>query len=214
VCVCVCACVGIPELEVIGNPVMTALAVMAKVCDALARVYVLTRSHTHTPTLSHTHSCAQKESGCDILAVADLMEGKGWKMERQQRPSCIHFSIMPQHTHTADALIADFIEVRGVCVCVCVCVCVLDTWLCTLCGVCVCVMLTPPLSHLPSSACGSPRATRASRARALRQCTAWWRRSPTSRSSRTSSSPFSTRSTPHRPRRRREGEGEKREKER
>eukprot|EP00048_Salpingoeca_helianthica_P016019 m.229999 g.229999 ORF g.229999 m.229999 type:complete len:510 (+) comp17887_c0_seq1:25-1554(+) len=42
-----------------------------------------------------------------ILAVADNMEARGWKMERQQLPDCLHFSIMPHHTQSRDTLLAD-----------------------------------------------------------------------------------------------------------
>jgi hypothetical protein len=53
----------------------------------------------------------KSDSGCDTLVVADLMEEKGWKMERQQNPSCIHFSIMPTHEQIVDTLIEDLKEV-------------------------------------------------------------------------------------------------------
>ncbi|KAK3283588.1 hypothetical protein CYMTET_8725 [Cymbomonas tetramitiformis] len=43
----------------------------------------------------------------DMYALADEMEKTGWHMERQQYPSCIHFSIMPTHIPTADQLLED-----------------------------------------------------------------------------------------------------------
>lgn len=46
----------------------------------------------------------------DIYAVADVMEKKGWTMERNQKPSCIHCSILPHHTPVADDLIRDMKE--------------------------------------------------------------------------------------------------------
>ncbi|BFZ21048.1 hypothetical protein BsWGS_24087 [Bradybaena similaris] len=46
----------------------------------------------------------------DILAVADAMEKKGWTMERQQNPSCIHCTILAHHEISCDDLIADLKE--------------------------------------------------------------------------------------------------------
>ncbi|KAK0066202.1 sphingosine-1-phosphate lyase [Biomphalaria pfeifferi] len=46
----------------------------------------------------------------DILVVADLMEKKGWVMERQQNPTCLHCSILPHHNASCDALIDDLRE--------------------------------------------------------------------------------------------------------
>jgi sphinganine-1-phosphate aldolase len=42
-----------------------------------------------------------------VLAVADVMEERGWKMERQQLPDSLHCSIMPHHIAVADQLISD-----------------------------------------------------------------------------------------------------------
>ena len=57
------AVTAIPGLVVMGVPCMTAFAIQSS-----------------DPTV-------------DILAVADAMEAMGWKMERQQLPSSIHFSV-------------------------------------------------------------------------------------------------------------------------
>ncbi|ESO86000.1 hypothetical protein LOTGIDRAFT_129959, partial [Lottia gigantea] len=43
----------------------------------------------------------------DILAVADAMEKKGWKIERQQNPFCLHCSILPHHAPVTDKLLDD-----------------------------------------------------------------------------------------------------------
>lgn len=44
----------------------------------------------------------------NIMTVADVMETKGWKMERQQLPNSLHMSILPQHTDdVVTQLIAD-----------------------------------------------------------------------------------------------------------
>lgn len=44
------------------------------------------------------------EPGVNIMAVADVMETKGFKMERQQLPDSIHFSIIPSHAGCEDKL--------------------------------------------------------------------------------------------------------------
>ncbi|XP_065897641.1 uncharacterized protein [Dysidea avara] len=42
----------------------------------------------------------------DVFVLADLMEGKGWKLERAQK--CIHFSILPAHTiESTDRMLDD-----------------------------------------------------------------------------------------------------------
>lgn len=38
----------------------------------------------------------------DILALADVMESQGWKMERQQSPNSLHCTILPHHVQHAD----------------------------------------------------------------------------------------------------------------
>ena len=47
------------------------------------------------------------EDGMSILAVADAMERKGWKMERQQLPDSLHMSVLPQHVGKTEGLLAD-----------------------------------------------------------------------------------------------------------
>ena len=42
----------------------------------------------------------------DILAVADVMEDDGWKVERQQCPDSLHCTIMPHHTPIVDKLVS------------------------------------------------------------------------------------------------------------
>ena len=68
---------SIPGVCVLGQPHMTALAI------------------------------ASTDTAVDILAVADVLEERyGWKMERQQRPPCLHCSVMPHHTASWEAFIA------------------------------------------------------------------------------------------------------------
>lgn len=70
---------AIPGICVVGRPHMTAFAVKAD------------------------------DPEVDIYAVADVMESKGWTMERQQLPPSLHFSIMPHHTdQVVGKLLEDF----------------------------------------------------------------------------------------------------------
>lgn len=48
--------------------------------------------------------------GPDILAVADAMEEKGWKMERQSAPACLHCTVMPMHVRSAERFAADLVK--------------------------------------------------------------------------------------------------------
>jgi len=43
----------------------------------------------------------------NVLAVADVMEEYGWKIERQQLPDSLHMSILPQHSKVVHQLLAD-----------------------------------------------------------------------------------------------------------
>jgi len=40
---------------------------------------------------------ASDDPSLNILVLADEMETYGWKIERQQLPDCLHFSIFPYH---------------------------------------------------------------------------------------------------------------------
>ncbi|EGD81000.1 sphingosine-1-phosphate lyase 1 [Salpingoeca rosetta] len=66
---------ALDDLDIVGEPNMTAFAVIST-----------------NPSV-------------DIQAVADVMESKNWKVERQQNPTCLHFSIMPHHANAADDLV-------------------------------------------------------------------------------------------------------------
>ena len=43
----------------------------------------------------------------NILVVADVMEAKGWHMDRQQFPTSLHFMITPAHENIVDQFIED-----------------------------------------------------------------------------------------------------------
>eukprot|EP00604_Paraphysomonas_vestita_P000427 CAMPEP_0174825852 /NCGR_PEP_ID=MMETSP1107-20130205/43180_1 /TAXON_ID=36770 /ORGANISM="Paraphysomonas vestita, Strain GFlagA" /LENGTH=387 /DNA_ID=CAMNT_0016057889 /DNA_START=356 /DNA_END=1519 /DNA_ORIENTATION=+ len=51
-----------------------------------------------------------KNKKVNIHAVADLMEQKGWKIERQQYPDSIHMSVLPQHKRIVTQLVSDLNE--------------------------------------------------------------------------------------------------------
>jgi len=45
------------------------------------------------------------------LALADVMEDQyKWNIERQQQPDCLHITVMPAHSATADQFLADLRE--------------------------------------------------------------------------------------------------------
>lgn len=43
----------------------------------------------------------------DIYAIADSMEAKGWHVDRQQNPSCMHLMVTPAHTNITDIFLKD-----------------------------------------------------------------------------------------------------------
>ncbi len=53
----------------------------------------------------------------DIMAVGDLMDGKGWHLDRQNNPDALHMMISPEHARIVDEFLADLArgagEVRG-----------------------------------------------------------------------------------------------------
>jgi sphinganine-1-phosphate aldolase len=53
----------------------------------------------------------------DVYAVADQMQGRGWYIDRQQHPTCLHLMITPAHTTHIEAFLKDLKEcvaiVRG-----------------------------------------------------------------------------------------------------
>ncbi len=48
---------------------------------------------------------ASRDPEIDIMALADVMDRDGWRMERQQYPSSLHCTIMPHHAAVVDELL-------------------------------------------------------------------------------------------------------------
>lgn len=46
----------------------------------------------------------------NIYAVADRMAAKGWHIDRQQKPACIHLTINPGHAHVVETYLSDLRE--------------------------------------------------------------------------------------------------------
>lgn len=46
----------------------------------------------------------------DVYAVADQMEERGWHMDRQQWPACVHLTVMAQHAPVVDDYLRDLEE--------------------------------------------------------------------------------------------------------
>ncbi|MEQ8702346.1 MAG: aspartate aminotransferase family protein [Phaeodactylibacter sp.] len=68
---------GLPELELIGSPCMNILAFTTR---------------NNRP---------------DIFVVADALSEQGWYVDRQQRPNCIHVTVMPQNLPVLQQYIDD-----------------------------------------------------------------------------------------------------------
>ncbi len=46
----------------------------------------------------------------DVYVVADLMEAKGWHLDRQQLPPCLHLMVTPAHAKIVEPFLADLRE--------------------------------------------------------------------------------------------------------
>lgn len=68
----------IPELTVVGEPIMSVFAFTAA-----------------------------EGSGVDPFAVGDAMDQKGWCIDRQHGPDALHLMISPKHLSVADAFLSD-----------------------------------------------------------------------------------------------------------
>jgi hypothetical protein len=71
---------AMPELEVLGQPPVGILAYCAK------------------------------DRRLNMYAVADRMQGKGWHIDRQQKPAAIHLMVNPGHAEIVDQYLADLRE--------------------------------------------------------------------------------------------------------
>lgn len=60
-------------------------------------------------------SFASTDPNVDILSVADIMEERGWRMERQQLPNCLHCSVMPSHVLSYEQFCKDVAEAVEMC---------------------------------------------------------------------------------------------------
>eukprot|EP00004_Rigifila_ramosa_P010677 TRINITY_DN2263_c0_g1_i2.p1 TRINITY_DN2263_c0_g1~~TRINITY_DN2263_c0_g1_i2.p1 ORF type:complete len:454 (-),score=115.89 TRINITY_DN2263_c0_g1_i2:29-1390(-) len=70
-----------PDLAILGNPHMTALSIVSRNPDV------------------------------DILAVSDVVEKEGgWRVERQQKPSSLHFSVIPGLIPVVDKFVEDLLK--------------------------------------------------------------------------------------------------------
>lgn len=48
--------------------------------------------------------------GIDVYVLADLMQARGWHLDRQQTPPSLHLTLSPAHDAVADQLVADLRE--------------------------------------------------------------------------------------------------------
>ncbi len=45
--------------------------------------------------------------GRDIFAIGDVMDERGWHLDRQKGPDALHLMLSPAHAEVADAFLAD-----------------------------------------------------------------------------------------------------------
>jgi sphinganine-1-phosphate aldolase len=50
---------------------------------------------------------AAADRGPDVYAVADRLEARGWTVDRQQRPACVHLTVTANHLAVVDDYLAD-----------------------------------------------------------------------------------------------------------
>ena len=43
----------------------------------------------------------------DIAAIGDVMDERGWHLDRQQRPPSLHLMVTPNHAHIVERFLAD-----------------------------------------------------------------------------------------------------------
>jgi len=63
-------------------------------------------------TLFAYQSPAPEEGGVNIYIIADLMEKKGWFVDRQMMPDSIHLTVTPAHAPAMNQYLADLKEAR------------------------------------------------------------------------------------------------------
>jgi hypothetical protein len=50
----------------------------------------------------------------DVAAVGDVMDDRGWHLDRQQGPAALHLMVSPAHAAVADRFLADLREAAAV----------------------------------------------------------------------------------------------------
>jgi hypothetical protein len=46
----------------------------------------------------------------DVFAIGDVMDERGWHLDRQKGPDALHLMLSPAHAEVADAFLADLRE--------------------------------------------------------------------------------------------------------
>ena len=88
----------------LARQLCTATKRICAAADEIPGIAVVTRPDMTCVSLKSSDDA----DSVNIMSVADVMETRGWKMERQQLPDSLHMSILPQHTSSVvDTLIAD-----------------------------------------------------------------------------------------------------------
>ena len=56
---------------------------------------------------------ADGPNGLDAYAIADLLSQKGWSVDRQHKPACIHCTVSPGNVGVVETYLADLREAAG-----------------------------------------------------------------------------------------------------
>jgi sphinganine-1-phosphate aldolase len=95
---------AIEGLTVMGRPQMAAFAFTRCALFICAHCAVFFKPFAHA-------SLCSKDPQISVISIADMMEKKGWKMERQTTtPPSIHCSVLPHHIGKAAELVRDIAD--------------------------------------------------------------------------------------------------------
>lgn len=62
------------------------------------------------PVMSVFAFTSEPDSGVDLFAVGDVMDDRGWCIDRQHGPDALHLMLSPKHLTVADAFLADLAD--------------------------------------------------------------------------------------------------------
>ncbi|MBI1947983.1 MAG: aspartate aminotransferase family protein [Deltaproteobacteria bacterium] len=104
---------GLQALGVDGYRALTQSALHSadRLREGIARIDGLALLGLPHCTIVTWGAAAKSHGGAvDVYAVADQMEQRGWHVDRQQRPACVHLTVMAQHAAVVDDYLGDLAE--------------------------------------------------------------------------------------------------------